>query len=141
LDLKDSLAPELSGILNWALDGLDRLRSRGYFRIPASSQDSIRELEDAAEPVRAFLRDWCVCGPKQRINVKTLYRNYRTWAEESGHRILPVNTFGRALRGQLPKLRTTGVGAKRDYIGVALSETGQEQFKALMEEKAQARHR
>ena len=31
------------------------------------------------------------------------------------------------------------MGAKRDYIGVALSETGQEQFKALMEEKAHAR--
>ena len=93
LDLKDSLAPELSGILNWALDRTDRLHSRGYFRIPASSEDSIRDLEDAAEPVRAFLRDWCVCSPKQRINVKTLYRNYRTWAEESGHRILPVGAF------------------------------------------------
>jgi putative DNA primase/helicase len=141
LSLKDTLAPELSGILNWALDGLDRLRSRGYFRTPVSSEDSIRELEDAAEPVRAFLRDWCIRGPKRRINVKTLYRSYRAWADESGHRISPANSFGRALRGQLPKLRTTGAGAKRDYVGVALSETGQSQFDALMEEKEKRRRR
>ena len=31
--LFDRLEPELSGILTWALDGWDRLDSRGYFRL------------------------------------------------------------------------------------------------------------
>jgi putative DNA primase/helicase len=137
LKLKAALAPEMGGILNWALDGLDRLHKRGYFRMPSSSQDSIRELQDAAEPVGAFLRDWCTCDPSQRVNVKKLYRNYRAWAAEAGQSGLAQNSFGRALRGQLPKLKTTGVGAKRDYVGVALSEYGQDQFDALMEEKGQ----
>jgi hypothetical protein len=66
-----------------------------------------------------------------------LYRDYRAWAEEAGHRVPPKNSFGRALRGQLPALKTTGVGAKRDYVGVALGDYGQDQFAALMEEKGQ----
>jgi putative DNA primase/helicase len=135
LNLKATLAPEMSGILNWALDGLDRLRERGFFRTPTSSRDSIRELEDAAEPVRAFLREWCTCDPNERVNVKTLYRGYRAWAEEAGQSILARNSFGRALSGQLPELKKTGVGAKRDYIGVALSDYGQTQFDDLMAEK------
>jgi putative DNA primase/helicase len=138
-ELRATLAGEMAGILNWALDGLDRLRKRGFFRVPASSRESIRELEDAAEPVRAFLREWCKCGSSQRVNVKPFYRYYRAWADEGGQQILAKNSFGRALRGQLPKLRTTGVGAKREYVGVALSEYGQEQYDALMAEKGQRR--
>jgi hypothetical protein len=48
---------------------------------------------------------------------------------------LAKNSFGRALRGLLPQLRTTGAGAKRDHVGVALSETGQSQFDALLDER------
>ena len=107
--------------------------------MPRSSQESIRELEDAAEPVRAFLREWCERGPDQRVNVKTFYRSYRAWAEEAGQQILAKNSFGRALRGQLPKLKTTGVGAKRDYVGVTLSDYGQEQLDILMAEQGRRR--
>jgi putative DNA primase/helicase len=132
---KAKLVPEMGGVLNWSLDGLDRLRKRGFFIMPESSRDSIHELEDAAEPVGAFLHEWCKRGPQQCVNVKDFYRAYRAWAEEAGHSILAKNSFGRALRGQLPKLWTTGAGTNRDYIGVALSDSGREQFDALMAEK------
>ena len=135
LDLRAKLDSEMGGILNWALDGLDRLHKRGYFLMPSSAKKSIRELEDAAEPVRAFLREWCKRGPDRRINTKTFYRSYRVWAEEAGQKALARNSFGRALRGQLPALTTTGVGAKREYVGVSLSESGEDQFEALLREK------
>ena len=57
LSLKEKLRPELAGILNWALDGLDCLRDRGHFELPSSSLESIRQLEDLGSPVSAFLRD------------------------------------------------------------------------------------
>jgi putative DNA primase/helicase len=140
LELKTKLAPEMPGILNWALDGLDRLREYGSFITPASSKDSIRDLEDAAEPVQAFLRDWCVSGPAQRVPVKELYRAFRAWAEETGQRLLARQVFGAALHGQLPKLKTGGRhGVNRAYLGVALSEEGQEQFEAVMAEKGRRR--
>jgi putative DNA primase/helicase len=135
LKLKAALAAEMGGILNWALDGLDRLSKRGYFRLPSSSVDSIRELEDAAEPVRAFLREWCDTAANKDTNVKVFYRGYRAWAEEAGQHVLAKNSFGRALRGLLPKLKTLDHGAKRKYVGVALSEYGEDQLDTLMQEK------
>ena len=66
--LTKRLIRELPGILNWALDGLDRLHDRGYFEMPQSSTEAIRVIEDLGSPVGAFVRDWCVVGPTQRIN-------------------------------------------------------------------------
>src|SRR5262249_17831223 len=39
LDLKEKLRGELPGVLNWALNGLKRLRKRGHFEMPASSTE------------------------------------------------------------------------------------------------------
>jgi putative DNA primase/helicase len=137
--LQSRLSEELAGILNWSLDGLDRLRERGYFQQPETSKESIRQLEDAAEPVRAFLREWCTRGLEDTINVKDLYRAYKTWAAEAGHRVLANNVFGVRLGAQLPMLTKKGVGAKRTYVGVALSERGHKELEELVSEMGEAR--
>jgi P4 family phage/plasmid primase-like protien len=121
LDLKEKLRAELPGILNWALDGLDELRKRGHFKMPASSAELIRALEDVSSPVLAFLRDCCEVGVQHQVNVKVLYRAYRIWAEEAGHRPSPQHVFGKSLRAVLSTVRTTGVGANRTYEGVKLN--------------------
>jgi putative DNA primase/helicase len=128
LELKEKLRAELPGILIWALDGLERLRKRGHFDIPVSSAESLRTLEDLASPITAFLRDWCEVDPRNRVNVKSLYRAYRAWAEESGHRPVPRHVFGKSLHAILPTLHITGVGAKRTYTGVALSSHGRDEY-------------
>ena len=48
LTLSDRLGRELTGILNWALRGLKRLRRRGYFVMPKSSEEAIARLVDQA---------------------------------------------------------------------------------------------
>jgi hypothetical protein len=53
--LTDRLIAELPGILNWALDGWDRLIKRGRFLQPPSGLDLIEELEDLGSPVGAFV--------------------------------------------------------------------------------------
>ena len=45
-DLTDTLTDELPGILNWALDGLERLARRGRFTVPQSSSDAILTLQE-----------------------------------------------------------------------------------------------
>jgi putative DNA primase/helicase len=141
VDLKDKLRPELAGVLNWALEGLDRLRRRGHFEQPASSKESIRMLEDLASPEAAFVRDWCWVGPDEDENVKTLYAAYRVWAKDAGHRPRENSVFGRSLRAVVPALRTKGAGIARQYLGVGLSEDGQFQFDNLRNEERAARSR
>ena len=133
--LKDKLMPELPGILNWALDGLDRLRGRGHFRQPTSSKETLRLLEDLAAPVGAFVRDWCERGPELSVPTKALYRAYKTWAGESGHRAVANNTFGKELRDVMPRLAYRGAGASRTYVGIALSAHGADELETLLQER------
>src|SRR5262249_50079177 len=127
-ELKMRLVPELSGILNWALDGLEWLRKRGHFKLPKSSADSIRALEDLASPISAFVRDWCEKGIANEVNVKILYAAYRVWAEEAGKKPVPRHVFGKSLHAVVPALRITGSGAKRAYEGIALSDYGEDEY-------------
>ena len=83
-ELTDKLVAELPGILNWSLRGLDRLRARGHFQMPQSSVDAIRQLEDLASPIAAFLRDWCITGPQEAVNVKVLYAAWKSGANSRG---------------------------------------------------------
>jgi len=45
---------ELSGILNWALDGLERLLKNGKFSYNKATEDNLRLYEEQANPVLGF---------------------------------------------------------------------------------------
>jgi putative DNA primase/helicase len=60
--LTEELTAELTGILSWALDGLDRLTRQGRFTEPKFSLDSILALQDLVSPKAAFVRDCCEVG-------------------------------------------------------------------------------
>jgi putative DNA primase/helicase len=126
--LTEKLLTELPGILNWSLWGLDRLRGRGYFHMPQSSTDAICQLEDLASPITAFLRDWCTIDPRQAVNVKVLYGAWKAWCEQQGQSARSSIVFGRDLRACVAQLSITGVGAKRRYVGVGLSEYGLQRY-------------
>jgi putative DNA primase/helicase len=127
LGLEDELAGELSGILNWALAGLEALTERGRFTRPPSVDDTIRILQDLASPVAAFVRERCTRGPDEQVAVDELYKAWRAWAGENGHTQTNKSTFGRDLRaalaGRLRVSRPWGSGEDRPrvYIGVGLT--------------------
>jgi putative DNA primase/helicase len=75
-NLTDELLGELPGILNWALDGLDRLRKRRHFTEPQSSKDAVIELQDLSSPVAAFVRERCERGPYE-IEIDSIYLEWR----------------------------------------------------------------
>jgi putative DNA primase/helicase len=60
--LETELHRELPGILNWSLDGLDRLVERDRFTRPIGTEEAIIALQDLASPVAAFVRDRCSPG-------------------------------------------------------------------------------
>ena len=122
--LTDSLCSELGGIFNWALDGLDRLKARGYFLQPGSGASAIQEMEDLASPVGAFIRDQCVLGAEHSIDTSVLYGNYKQWAENNGHPRKTESVFGRDLRSVRPEVRKARPripGARKyTYFGIKL---------------------
>jgi len=124
-ELTNKLLAELPGILKWALVGWRRLRQRGRFVQPESSQDAIRELGDLASPVSAFVRDCCMIGPGYQANVDDMYAAWKDWCEGHG-RDHPgtIQTFGRDLLAAVPSLRRArlrdGDDRRRAYVGIGL---------------------
>jgi hypothetical protein len=75
-----------------------------------------------------------VVDANRQVNVKELYRAYKAWADETGNKASPRHVFGKALRALVPKLRTSGSGARRAYVGIALSDQGHEAWDELLKE-------
>jgi len=95
-DLAEQLKEELSGILNWALEGLRDWLANGLQPPP--------EVTEATEAYRAemdivglFVQDACVTDPKAVTPSKTLYEAFRDWCAENGHELLTPKQFGRRL--------------------------------------------
>jgi putative DNA primase/helicase len=123
--LTDTLLAEAPGIFNWALRGLDRLRERGHFQMPASAQEALRQLEDLSSPTGAFVRDRCEVGPALEVDKDNLYADWKEWCEREGKaRPGSKAVFIRDLRAAVPgihlsKLRE-GEGRHRVVRGLEL---------------------
>lgn len=122
--LTTELLPELPGILNWALLGLERLVAVGRFTEPATSRDAVIALQDLASPVAAFVREVCERGPFD-VSCKDIYAAWKDWADAAGQRPGTEQTFGRDLRAVIPGLQTIrprqGDERIRGYRGLRIS--------------------
>ena len=120
-ELTDRLMWNLRGILKWSLDGHQRLRERGRFILPQSSQDAAQELEDLGSPVGAFVRDRCERGAAFEVGVKQMYAAWCSWCTDQG-RDHPgtMSVFGRNLRAVLPGIKTRGRRPDNKYEGIRL---------------------
>jgi len=120
--LTNKLMEELPGILLWAIEGLKRLRERGRFVQPAAVSEAVREMEDLASPVLAFVRDRCFFAPGHRVWVDDLYIAWKQWCEQDGRTaVTNKQTFGRDLAAAVPGVtRRRGAGDVPFYEGIGL---------------------
>jgi putative DNA primase/helicase len=118
--LEVELCAELPGILNWSLEGLERLtftNGNRFTRI-AAADEAIIAMRDLASPVGAFVRERCVVGPREKdgseraSDVDVLYSAYKTYCEDSELPKLSKALFGRDLRAVAPSVRKTRPRAK-----------------------------
>lgn len=106
--LTDRLAAELPGILMWALDGLERMRSRGRLIQPKSGQNLASEMEEMTSPISQFIEDRCIVDMMFEIETGELYQAWREWCEQEG-REHPGSkaTFGKMLRAAASSVTTS----------------------------------
>lgn len=133
LGLLDRLLRELPGILNWALDGRDRLKTRGYFLQPGSAAEMIQEFEDLGSPEAAFLRECTVMREGASVSTTMLYNAWQSWCKDHGREFVGnTATFGRNVRAALPWVtvgfRGDRVNRERHWIGLALEKQDEPPF-------------
>jgi putative DNA primase/helicase len=114
----------LSGALNLALEGLRRLRRRGRFGEPASTQTALAEFRTATDPMAAWIESETMADPEGVTPKDAAFDAYRRFCERGN---LPVPTriaFGRTLSRLLPALaegqRTVQGRLRWCHIGLAL---------------------
>jgi putative DNA primase/helicase len=122
--LEQQLREELPGILNWSLEGLDRLGAQDQFTRPPSTDDALIALQDLASPVAAFIRERCIVAVQAEVAIDDLFRSWRAWADANGQKAGTAQTFGRNLRAVVPSLRVhhprDGDLRARHYRGIGL---------------------
>lgn len=126
-NLTVELLSESSAIFNWALEGLDRLLTRGYFVNPSSGAEAIQQMEDLASPIRAFVRDRCTIDPPASVGHKELWNSWKEWCADTNNAPSNQSTFGRDLRAIIPTLKNSQVGPRgsrdRCYVGIKIRDT------------------
>jgi P4 family phage/plasmid primase-like protien len=101
--LQRKLRQELPGILNWALEGLARLRRRGHFVQPASSAAELKEAVGLASPVKAFARKRLRQAPGVVTAKAEVWWAFTEWVEDEG--LTYTGTMGHFFKD----LRTVGL--------------------------------
>lgn len=94
-----AVASEGSGILNWLLEGFQRLYARGW-HMPAcaavqTASAGYRESQDA---IGLFLSERCIKESSARQPSQALYNAYKDWVEhEMGEHAVSQRTFSQAM--------------------------------------------
>ncbi len=79
------MASEMPGVLNRAIQGLQRIRRRGgRFDIPKDIQRSTESFMAEANPLPAFIKENCEKDASYKVPMKKFYNDYKEWAKDSG---------------------------------------------------------
>jgi putative DNA primase/helicase len=95
IHLIDKLSEELPGILNWALEGLLRLRRQGQFTLAAAVDAAKDEFKYESNPVAQWLKEHTEGGGETLATAA--FQNYSNWCNRSGHHEMNSTNFGREL--------------------------------------------
>lgn len=134
--LRATLEAEMTGIFNWALDGLDRLNAQQHFTVPASSRQVVEDLYNDASPETQFIEETCVWDKDGVVSKLALYERYRMWCHEKGKTPKADNAFFRALRSAYGrKLANRKIGRKPSLAGLRLAYPGNNPDRTGMENR------
>jgi putative DNA primase/helicase len=89
-ELSAKLDKELSGIFNWAMEGLKRRMDRGgHFIQPQSGQEYLDLMQELGNPIGTFTEDALVFDPTSHAFKDDVFSCYKHWAIKKG---LPPGT-------------------------------------------------
>lgn len=123
IELPEKLNKELPGILNFALDGLRRLRQQGRLPESRAIQEAIEEYRKESNPVAQWVEDCTKPTQEPETLASTLYSqamfnsqdpnplSYVGWCKRVGRQALNATNFGK-------ELKRLGIANRRVTAGV-----------------------
>ena len=122
------LAKELSGILNWMVEGAIDLSNNHEFVKTEEQTKMLDEYREENSSVEGFLSKCIVLSEEDEIDTTELYKEYKRWSITEGGRRHKANiTFTKEVRAYgakgnrfIFKPRTSG-NAEAKFVGIKLS--------------------
>lgn len=126
------LVAEVAGVLNWAIEGLVRLRYQGEFTEPESSIKVVEELKQTASPITQFSSECCWVKSECKVAEEELYDAWRNYAKDhalaGGMRV----KFAGLLQMNIPTVRlvkdTKDGVTKGTWHGITLTPEGRNRY-------------
>ena len=81
--LKKRLEKELSGVLNWCLEGLRLMRETG-FEPPQSVLAATVQYQHDSDKLTRFVEGMLTLDPDGEVRTEDGYREYRDWCQRNG---------------------------------------------------------
>jgi P4 family phage/plasmid primase-like protien len=116
--IKEAVKNEGAGILNWALEGLQRLQKRGHFEIPECVNKSTGHFQRHNDIPANFVEECCITGPDYKTQSTPLYNAYNIWCIDTNHKPLSSTSIADEWERLGFERNRTNVGTI--YHGVAL---------------------
>ena len=117
-ELQGKIVKELSGVLNWALEGYRKYKQHGLKQNePAIIQEQRTAYRQELDVIGQFVDDCCEFDPQHREKSAHLYRAYSYWANENGQIIETQTKFSREIGKRFEKIKSSGI---QHFVGVRL---------------------
>jgi len=105
---------ELGGLLNFVLEGLDRLLKSGKFSFDKSAEEIRRIMERYGNPLSAFCQDVLIRKDGNKISKETMFELYTWYVNENRLARLSKEQLGRRLGKHLTYILSK-TGSKERY--------------------------
>lgn len=105
---------ELSGLLNLALDGLERLRASGDFSLPESNDERLAFYEQFSDPIKEFSINCIHNVDGERVSKDAVYNAYTNFCRANDYEPSSRSVFWRELRQTILNVSTTRPSAAPD---------------------------
>lgn len=110
---------ELSGLLNYALDGLERLEKQGHFSLNESTNNMLEQYKLDIDNVATFVDEHCTVSPEVKIEQKRLHREYNNWCFKNGYKPITKTKFYSRMRKEYQEGERPH-GQPRTFQGISL---------------------
>lgn len=130
--LERRIMDELAGVMNWALEGAERLYRQGRFTVPPADFTLREEMSAMASPVEAFMTDRCELVPDAWTSTAALYQSWVMWCGENGEKPGPSAQFAHKLRtaakGRIEPAKRRVAGRRvQGYRGIKLGKVASDE--------------
>lgn len=137
-ELSHKLSGELSGIFNWAMEGLKRRLERGgHFIQPKSGLELLDLMSELGNPIGSFVQDALVMDPKGEVSKDDVFAAFKHWALKKS---IPPGTelaFKRRFLAATQDLNIRSARARRNgvdeqvYQGVKFTDKAQKYIDSI----------